>query len=59
MPQAGLIDIEASHPTIPTQFDGDSGSAVPVGNLLDIQGLTVANATYAKPVFYNCILQRT
>ena len=51
MSQAGLIDIEASHPTIPTQFGDDSGSAIPVGNLLDIQGLTVANATYAKPVF--------
>jgi len=52
--QAGLIDIEASHPTIPTRFDGDAGSAIPVSNVLEVQGLTVANATYVKPVFVSC-----
>jgi len=51
MSQAGLIDIEASHPTIPTQFDGDSGSAIPVLNVLQVTGLTVSSGTYAKPVF--------
>jgi hypothetical protein len=38
MSQAGLIDIEASHPQIPTQFDADSGSAVPLSNILNIVG---------------------
>lgn len=51
MSQSGLIDIEASHPQIPTQFNADSGSAIPIANMLTIDGLTVANGTYAKPVF--------
>ena len=51
MSQAGLIDIEGSHPQIPTQFDGDSGSAIPVANVLTMEGLTVANSTNSKPVF--------
>ncbi len=38
MSQAGLIDIEGSNPQIPTEFDTDSGSAVPIGNVLEILG---------------------
>jgi len=49
--QSGLVDIEASHPTIPTQFDADDGSAIPIANVLEIKGLTVANSTYAQPVW--------
>lgn len=51
MSQAGLVDIETSHPQIPTLFTADSGSAIPVANELVIDGLTVANGLYAKPVF--------
>lgn len=51
MSQVSIIDIEGNHPQIPTQFDADSGSAIPVGNVLEILGDTVANGTNAKPVF--------
>ncbi len=51
MSQAGLIDIESSHPQIATSFTTDSGSAVPLANVLEILGSTVANATNAQPLF--------
>ena len=38
MSQAGLIDIEASNPQIPTSFVTDSGTAIPLGNELEILG---------------------
>lgn len=38
MSQAGLVDVESSHPQIPTQFDTDSGSAIPIGNTIEIFG---------------------
>lgn len=38
MSQAGDIDVIGNNPQIPTQFDGDTGSAVPIGNLLNIVG---------------------
>lgn len=38
MSQAGEIDVIGNNPQIPTQFDGDTGSAVPIGNLLNIVG---------------------
>lgn len=51
MSQAGILDVINSNPQIPTQFNGDSGDAIPIGNQLDMEGNTVANATYSKPVF--------
>lgn len=38
MSQAGLIDIEGSHPQIPTQFDADTGFAIPLANILEVIG---------------------
>lgn len=38
MSQAGLIDIESSNPQIPTSFDTDSGSAIALGNVLEVIG---------------------
>lgn len=52
MSQAGLVDIEASHPQIATSFTtDDTNSAIPIGNVLEIFGNTVANATYTEPLF--------
>lgn len=42
MSQAGLVDIEGSHPQIPTEFVTDNGIAVPIANVLEILGTTVA-----------------
>jgi len=36
--QAGLIDYIGGLPQVPTQFNADTGSAVPIGNELDILG---------------------
>lgn len=51
MSQSGILDIEQNCPQIPTLFTCDQGSAIPIGNELVVDGLTVANGTYAKPVF--------
>lgn len=50
MSQQGLIDIEGSHPQIPTEFITDSGTAIPIGNQLEVLGNTVGNGTYPKPL---------
>ena len=42
MSQAGDIDVTGSHPEIPTEFVADVGSAVPIANVLEILGDTVA-----------------
>jgi trimeric autotransporter adhesin len=44
MSQAGIVDIEGSHPQIPTQFDCNSGFAVPIANVLEILGEAVPAA---------------
>jgi len=36
--QAGSVDLQNSNPQVPTQFDTDSGSAVPIANTLEIIG---------------------
>ncbi len=61
MSQSGELDVIANHPEIPTQFDADTGMAIPIANILNISGnaaqgvstsgsgntitITVANAT--------------
>lgn len=42
MSQAGLVDIEGSHPQIPTSFVTNDGDAVPILNVLEILGTVVA-----------------
>lgn len=38
MSQAGILDVISSNPHIPTQFDADSGIAIPISNTLEILG---------------------
>lgn len=45
MSQGGLLDIEAANPQIPTTFTTDSGSAVPLGNIIEIAGGTSVSTT--------------
>jgi len=42
MSQAGIVDIEGSHPQIPTVFITNSGTAIPIANTLEILGAAVA-----------------
>lgn len=42
MSQVSIIDIEGNHPQIPTQFNGNLGSAIPIGNQLNIFGTVVS-----------------
>jgi hypothetical protein len=42
MSQAGPVDFITNHPQIPVQFNGNTGSAVPIGNQLNIFGAVVA-----------------
>jgi hypothetical protein len=42
MSQAGIVDIEGSHPQIPTIFVTDMGTAIPIANVLEILGTVVA-----------------
>ncbi len=45
MSQAGPIDVIGGNPTIPTEFVTDDGTAVPILNVLEILGTSVANGT--------------
>lgn len=49
MSQVSIIDIEGSHPQIPTDFVADIGSATPIANTLEILGNTVVAGSL--PVF--------
>ena len=51
MSQAGIIDIEGSHPQIPTSFVTDDGVAIPIANVIEILGDTVPNATFPAPLY--------
>jgi len=51
MSQGGITNIEKNDPSIPTQFDTESGSAQAASNVIDVVSDTVANATYAEPLF--------
>src|SRR5277367_2115619 len=42
MSQAGIVDFEGSHPQVPTTFVTNMGTAVPIGNTLEILGTIVA-----------------
>ena len=45
MSQAGIIDDVANNPQIPTTFNTDSGSAVPLSNTLEVLGGTGASTS--------------
>lgn len=45
MSQEGIIDVVGSNPQIPTTFQTNSGTATPIGNILEILGTTVAAGT--------------
>jgi hypothetical protein len=42
MSQAGIVDIEGSHPQIPTAFVANVGIAIPIANTIEILGAAVA-----------------
>lgn len=45
MSQVSIIDIEGNNPQIPTQFDGNIGFAIPIGNNLNIDAQYVLAGT--------------
>lgn len=42
MSQAGIVDVEGSHPQIPTLFIENVGTAVPIANTIEVLGAAVA-----------------
>lgn len=56
MSQSGELDVIASHPEIPTQFDADTGVAIPIGNVIEIKGApgsNVSTSASGNTVFIN------
>jgi hypothetical protein len=53
MSQVGIIDIESSHPQIPTKINTDGDPAIPIANELDVNGLTVENQTHDKALYFD------
>lgn len=47
MSQAGIIDVVGNYPAIPTQFDGNTGFAIPAFNVLDVVGNTSQGVSVA------------
>lgn len=41
MSQAGIVDFEGTHPQVPTSFVTNTGTAIPIGNVLEILGSVV------------------
>ena len=50
MSHAHVFDVESAFPQIATQFDANTGDAIPIANVLNILGSTVANATNTTPL---------
>lgn len=48
MSQSGILNVKENNPDIPTQFDGNTGVATPLGNTLNIYG--AATAAGSTPV---------
>lgn len=44
MSQVSIIDIEGNFPQIPTQFNADTGFAIPLVNVLEVLGSVIPNA---------------
>lgn len=56
MSQAGVLDVESSNPTIPTSFVTDSGTAIPVLNVLEVLGGTaIDTAALGNVITVNAI----
>ena len=45
MSQVQVIDVESANPQIPTSFDTDSGTAIPIANVLEILGINGVTTT--------------
>jgi len=48
--QGGIVDVNISNPHIPTSFETDSGTAVPLANIIQIRGGTGVTTTGASNI---------